>query len=157
MDCREIEQLLERYWESETSLEEEKALRAFFSKDDIPVHLKRYRDLFLYQSEQQFVGLDDDFDRRVLARVEPVVVKAKRLTWMNRCFPLLKAAAVIVLFLSFGNVVQHFNVGAEDGILLADTIGKQVSAPSVAISDEGRVEKVLADSLNEVERQLLQK
>lgn len=36
MDYKYIEQLLERYWECETSLEEENILRTFFSQDNIP-------------------------------------------------------------------------------------------------------------------------
>ena len=46
MDYKYIEQLLERYWECETSLEEENILRTFFSQDNIPVSLLRYKSLF---------------------------------------------------------------------------------------------------------------
>ena len=35
MDCKYIEQLLERYWQCETSLEEEAQLRAFFNGSDV--------------------------------------------------------------------------------------------------------------------------
>ena len=49
MDCKYIEQLLERYWQCETSLEEEAQLRAFFNGSDVPEHLLRYKDLFVYQ------------------------------------------------------------------------------------------------------------
>ena len=37
MDYKYINQLLERYWAAETTLEEEKILRTFFSQTDIPV------------------------------------------------------------------------------------------------------------------------
>ena len=70
MDCKYIEQLLERYWQCETSLEEEAQLRAFFNGSDVPEHLLRYKDLFVYQQLQQEVGLGADFDARVLAEVE---------------------------------------------------------------------------------------
>ena len=80
MDYKYIEQLLERYWQCETSLEEESELRAFFSKGEIPAHLLQYRDLFVYQQVQRETGLGEDFDARILAQVEPPVVKARRLT-----------------------------------------------------------------------------
>ena len=80
MDSKYIEQLLERYWQCETSLEDEAELRAFFSGNDVPGHLLRYKDLFVYQQLQQEVHLGEDFDARVLAEVEVPVVKAKRLT-----------------------------------------------------------------------------
>ena len=43
MDYKDIEQLLERYWQCETSIEEEATLRDFFSKEDVPAHLLRYK------------------------------------------------------------------------------------------------------------------
>lgn len=61
MDYKYIEQLLERYWQCETSLEEESELRAFFSKGEIPAHLLQYRDLFVYQQVQR----DDGAGRRL--------------------------------------------------------------------------------------------
>ena len=88
MDSKYIEQLLERYWQCETSLEDEAELRAFFSGSDVPKHLLRYKDLFVYQQLQQEVHLGEDFDARVLAEVEVPVVKAKRLTLAARFMPL---------------------------------------------------------------------
>ena len=38
MDYKDIEQLLERYWQCETSVEEESVLRDFFSREDVPAH-----------------------------------------------------------------------------------------------------------------------
>ena len=107
MDFKYIEQLLERYWRCETSLEEEAQLRAFFTKEEIPEHLLRYKDLFVYQQFQQEVLLGADFDARVLAEIEVPVVKAKRMTLTARFMPLFKAAAVVAVVLSLGNVMQH--------------------------------------------------
>ena len=53
MDFKYIEQLLERYWQCETSLEEEAQLRTFFTEEDVPEYLSRYKDLFVYQQLQQ--------------------------------------------------------------------------------------------------------
>lgn len=152
MDYKYIEQLLERYWQCETSLEEESILRLFFSKEDVPAHLLRYKDLFAYQQVQQEVGLSDDFDARVLAQVETPVVKARRMTLVGRFMPLFKAAAVIALMLSLGNVAQHSFIGDDGKVLAADTIGKQVTAPSVALSDEAKAEQILADSLQKINK-----
>lgn len=66
MDYKYIEQLLERYWRCETSLQEEEILRMFFSQEDIPVALVPYRSLFVYeQNEKEMDVLGDDFDQRV--------------------------------------------------------------------------------------------
>ena len=44
MDYKYIEQLLEKYWNCQTSLEEEHILRTFFAQKDIPESLKVYKD-----------------------------------------------------------------------------------------------------------------
>ena len=154
MDFKYIEQLLERYWQCETSLEEEARLRAFFSGNDVPGHLLRYKDLFVYQQFLQDDHLGEDFDARVLAEVEVPVVKAKRLTLTARFMPLFKAAAVVAVVLSLGNVMQHSFFSDVKEVAAADTIGKQISAPSVALSGEVPVthEKQLIDSLNRVDK-----
>ena len=73
MDCKYIEQLLERYWQCETSLEEEAQLRAFFNGSDVPEHLLRYKDLFVYQQLQQEVGWEQIST--------PVCLQKWRLRW----------------------------------------------------------------------------
>ena len=52
MDYKYITQLLERYWNCETSLEEEAILRTFFSQKDVPAELLPYKDLFTYEATE---------------------------------------------------------------------------------------------------------
>ncbi|MGP1535923.1 hypothetical protein [Bacteroides heparinolyticus] len=155
MDSKYIEQLLKRYWQCETSLEEEAQLRAFFSGSDVPAHLLRYKELFVYEQLQQEVHLGEDFDARVLAEIEVPVVKAKRLTLAARFIPLFKAAAVVAAILSLGNVMQHSFFSDVKEVASADTIGKQISAPSVALSGEAAVakESQVIDSLRLVDKE----
>ena len=71
MDYKYIEQLLERYWRCETTLQEEEILRSFFSQEDVPVALLAYRDLFVAQREEtKQEVLDESFDERMLAMVD---------------------------------------------------------------------------------------
>ena len=108
MDYKYIEQLLERYWSGETSLEEENILRAFFSQKEIPASLLPYRDIFVYQavSKSEEV-LDSDFDDKILALIdEPEVVKARTITLRQRLAPMFKAAAVVAIMLTLGNAIQ---------------------------------------------------
>jgi len=155
MDCKQIEQLLNRYWRCETSLEEEAELRTFFNEGNVPQHLLRYKDLFVYQQVEQQVCLGKDFDARVLAEVEAPVVRAKRLTLTFRLMPLFKAVAVLTIIFSLGNVAQHSFLGDVKEVAAADTIGKQISAPSVALSG-GDVtvshEQQLLDSLHRMRK-----
>ena len=47
-----IEELLERYFEGETSATEEKLIRAFFASGEVPEHLAAYAPLFAYFDEE---------------------------------------------------------------------------------------------------------
>lgn len=107
MDYKYIEQLIERYWQCETSLMEEQILRSFFSQKEIPAHLLPYREVFVYQQTQQEVKLSANFDEKVLAAIETPVVKAKHLTMVSRFMPLMKAAAMIAFVITLGNVAQR--------------------------------------------------
>ncbi len=106
MDYKYIEQLLERYFQCETTLKEEEILRSFFSQDDVPVWLAEYKVLFDYESMRE-QALGDEFDERILALIEKESpVKARVLTMTQRLKPLFKAAAVIAIILTLGNAAQ---------------------------------------------------
>ena len=104
MDYKYIEQLLERYWQCETTLQEEAILRSFFSQDDVPAELEQYKALFAMQQEP---SLGDDFDARILAMVgQEEKPKAKVVTLTSRLMPLFRAAAVVAIILTLGNAAQ---------------------------------------------------
>lgn len=114
MDYKYIEQLLERYWACETSLEEERILRAFFSQNELPAHLAKYKALFGYEQQQKDIRLGEEFDQRVLKMVgetkapkKEVVIKARRLTLSYRLRPLYRAAASVAIVLLLGTAAQH--------------------------------------------------
>ena len=106
MDYKYIEQLLERYFNAETSLEEESILRTFFSQTDVPAEMQQWRSLFTVENTEK---LDDDFDARIMEMIskeEPHTVIARRVSITQRLMPLFKAAAVIAIFLTIGGALQ---------------------------------------------------
>lgn len=111
MDYRYIEQLLQRYFNAETSLEEESILRTFFSQKEIPAEMQQWRALFVAEEKEM---LDDDFDARILAMIEAEQqenaerqpVKARRVTLTQQLKPLFKAAAVVAIILTLGGALQ---------------------------------------------------
>ena len=108
MDYKYISQLLERYWQADTSLEEERILRTFFSQPDVPEELKTYRSLFVYeQDEPARHRLGADFDSRFADLLEEEApVRARRITLRARLAPLFKAAAIVAVILTLGNAAQ---------------------------------------------------
>ena len=106
MDYKYIEQLLERYWQCETTLQEESILRTFFSQEDVPASLMQYTALFTLEQEKPELG--DDFDARILEMVgeNTEAPKAKMVTLTTRLMPLFRAAAVVAIILTLGNAAQ---------------------------------------------------
>ena len=165
MDYKYIEQLLERYWDCETTNEEESILRTFFSQKDVPARLLKYRSLFEYQKQAADISpLGDEFDQKVLASIyediedSPKVVKAKVVSFGSYIKPLFKAAAIVAMVLTIGDAAQWsmgFNPQeqASQQIMAADTaqidngmvtagvdqnVGDSIAAKSI---------KVMADSI----------
>ena len=68
MNFKEIEQLLERYYEGKTTLSEEKLLKEFFSRDDVPVHLKPHQPMFRFFTAEATQLLSDEQQDKVLMR-----------------------------------------------------------------------------------------
>ena len=67
MDSKHIEQLLEKYWNCETSLEEEKQLREYFGGENVPGQWKEASELFRYFEQQRHQPLTDQtFETDVL-------------------------------------------------------------------------------------------
>lgn len=72
MDSKRIEELLGKYWQCETSLEEEQQLREYFSGDDIPEQLKETAALFRYFSQHKKKAITDvAFETHVLDQIKP--------------------------------------------------------------------------------------
>ena len=155
MDYKYINQLLDRYWKGETSLEEEEILRAFFSQDELPAELKPYQALFSYEmGEAKQEALGDDFDRKMMAMIEDEYAKepnrAKVVSLTDCLKPLFKAAAIVAIFLTLGNALQvPFQNNAEDNV---GNVGytKSGKGVSVALGDSATVDSMQRTGLDQV-------
>ena len=148
MDYKYIEQLMERYWECETTLEEEHILRTFFAQENVPASLLPYKDLFTYglkDTEENRLG--DDFDKRMLDMIgEPAPVKARTIHLTERLKPLFKAAAIVAIILTLGNAAQvAFQPKSPDNIANADGYTSTTEGAAVA-----KVDTMKQDSMRTV-------
>lgn len=143
MDYKYIEQLLERYWACQTTLEEEEILRAFFCQTAVPAHLQRYRALFVYEHEEKKVEvLDENFDNKVLAMIgETQQTKARTVSIYQRMKPLFRAAAIVAIILTLGNAMQVTFESKQTTQPVAE-MPKASDGPSVAAvkTDSSKVE-----------------
>ena len=157
MDYKYITQLLERYWECQTTLEEENILRAFFSQDDIPASLLKYRDLFVYETvEPKTDVLGQEFDDKILAIIsEGEPVKAKIVSMRQRMMPLFRAVAAVAIFLTVGNAMQmSLNTDSSyDGV--AGYESPDIHGVNMAKHDTIKVDSLHRSSLQPMESQAI--
>ncbi len=52
MELDKLEKILEKYFEGETTISEEKELKVYFTRETVPSHLEKYKDMFQYFSEE---------------------------------------------------------------------------------------------------------
>lgn len=161
MDYKYIEQLLDRYFLCETSLEEESILRSFFAQDDVPAHLLAYKDMF------QALKVDDqhlsaDFDDKILSVIAEDeqknnlhVVKAKPIRMSYQLRPFFKAAAVVAIILSFSLAVQQAMYSSQEpgGVTYGPVNGIRTTSPETALDQNGIVARPdsLAQLSNDVQ------
>lgn len=142
MDYKYINQLLERYWQGETSLEEEQILRAFFSQADVPAELQKYCSLFAYeQLETKTDVLGKDFDEKIMAAIaDPEPVEARIITLSQSFAPLFKAVAIVAIILTLSNAAQiSFDENNYENVT---SFEKPVNGVSVALGDSVRTDSV---------------
>ena len=89
MELDRIEKLLEKYFEATTTVEDEKQLRDYFSKDSVAPHLEQYAPMFNYFS----IAKDERFTKQV-----PLKPRVSYHKWIS-----IAAVAVIAFGIFFGN------------------------------------------------------
>jgi hypothetical protein len=71
MDSSKAEQLLEKYWMCETSLEEEQELRAFLVGNDVPESMKPAAAMFRFFDAEKNKSLNENFETAVTKKLRP--------------------------------------------------------------------------------------
>ena len=151
MDYKYIEQLMERYFEAETTLKEEQILKAFFeqSEEDLPAELRQYRALFAAMVQEDALG--DDFDERLLRMTEEnTQVKARTISLTERLKPLFRAAAIVAIVLTLSNALNQSMVDNATWVDESNYALEQIapSANEPAMAYEQFVDTLISDSLS---------
>ncbi|MDG1397411.1 MAG: hypothetical protein P8P88_03405 [Polaribacter sp.] len=87
MELANIEKLVEKYLEAETTLQEETTLRNYFKEGDVAPHLQEYAFMFNYFTTTK----DETYTRTI--KLEPKQSKKRNYKWLS-------VAASIMLLLS---------------------------------------------------------
>ena len=94
----QIEALLNKYWEGETTLQEEVILQSYFNNGTVATQFKAYQPLFQYFTEEKKdVLIDQDFDFAIQEIPTTSKIRSiRRKSW----FYLAKIAASVLLIFS---------------------------------------------------------
>lgn len=91
MEYNKIEQLLEKYFNAETSIAEEKELRAYFASPNVAAHLLQYKPVFDYFSFSKELEFQAEIPKLPKSRD-----KERKLAWLS-------IAASVVVLLGIGS------------------------------------------------------
>lgn len=83
MELNNIENLLEKYFQGETSIAEENQLRAYFSSSNVAQHLEQYKPMFGYFSQAK--------EQKSTYEI-PLQTKKRNTAWLS-----IAASAVVLL------------------------------------------------------------
>ena len=156
MDYKYIEQLIERYFACETTLQEEQILRSFFSQGNVPSNLSEYAELFRYESSESNIHLGEEFDARMMELVERKSgMKNKVVSIRGKFTPLFKAAAIVAIVLTIGNAAEQSignrpSEGFDDVTAINPYIKKDNISAAIKVKDNTQAETktvVKSDSL----------
>ena len=103
MELDRIENLIEKYFEGETTIAEEKELQTYFSSEDVAQHLDQYKAMFGYFASAK----EQKFEQKI-----PFLAIKRNLAWLSI------AASIVVLLGMFTfynyNMNQNQDLGTFD-------------------------------------------
>ena len=145
MDLNKIEELLNKYWNAETSLEEEEQLRTYFNGRNIPEQFNEAAALFRYFSANKKKELSDvSFNKTVLSKVKAGGKGKMRSLVFNS---LRIAAGISVLVVAFWFV--HQEVRQSDPQEIEDTYND----PKLAFEETKKALRMISRSFGNAEQQ----
>jgi len=104
MELAKIENLLEKYFEAETSIQEEAILQKYFAQKEVPEHLKQYKEMFNFFSSSSLETSNRTIE---LTRESKKTISIK---WLS-------IAAMLVFFIGIYSVYQQNETEKEEARL----------------------------------------
>jgi hypothetical protein len=105
MELNKIEQLLDKYFDAETTVAEEQQLKAYFASGNVAPHLEQYRDMFGYFNAQDNATYN-----------KPLVFEQKRdyRKWISVAASVVLLAGMVTWFSVIENTTNQQELGTYD-------------------------------------------
>ncbi|MCL7754100.1 hypothetical protein [Polaribacter sp. Z022] len=139
MELANIEKLVEKYENAETSLQEEATLRNYFTGGNVAPHLQEYAFMFNY-----FAATKDETYTKTI-QLEPKKSKKRNLKWLS-----VAASVVLLLSVFIGKneydryqAQKQFDQISKGLMLLSSNLKKGEKAVATLYTYENTVNKIL--------------
>ena len=160
MDSERLKMLLKKYWNCETSLQEEREIKGYFATEDSPASLTEIAALFRYydlENKKELSG--SSFDKEILELLQNEsagIKKTKQITMQPWLISLGKIAAALIIVLSVVFIVQQrtSNKNSMDNMAIAfekDTFDD----PEQAYKETMEALMLISKHLNEGKKQTM--
>ncbi|ADB39350.1 HEAT repeat domain-containing protein [Spirosoma linguale] len=135
---QDIDKLLERYYEGETSLDEERQLRQFFQQESIPVHLQHHSAQFRYFADAHNEHPSLKFSTALASKLDPLTSNPFGIlkNWSVRI-----AASIALLLIGFAGGLLYTHWRSADA-------STQLANSTASATPEVAIKKVLAFESN---------
>lgn len=135
--------LIEKYFNGETSLEEEAELKTYFNAGQIEPKHQAYQPLFQYFQKEQEVEVSNGFDKKLFEKIERQGAKVIQLRNFRR--RLMRVAAVAVVFLA---AYLFFNKPTEPAPPVVDWSAYEIHDEQLAYEETIKALKLLSSKIN---------
>jgi hypothetical protein len=105
MSSQRIEKILEKFYQGDTSLEEERLLREHFLRDEVAANMQELKWQFLHNEEENRESLPDSFDDDVVRAIQ-LRERKQKVSRRTMIFYVSGVAATVLLMIS---IFFHFN------------------------------------------------
>jgi len=143
MNLQEIDNLIIKYEDGETSLYEERLLHDFFKGENVPAHLKSYREMFLfYNLETQRSVSGESLDEKILNELEKGTIIPFSQSKKKIFYSIAGIAATIIILIG---LFFQFGIKNNAQITVTDTYNN----PELAYLQARRALMMVSKNLNE--------
>jgi len=163
MNTKEIKRLLEKYYNAESSEEEELIIRNFFRGGHIPEELRSDREIFAYYEEMSGIREPSgNLEGRIIAAIAGSEQKIGS-PFRKRILISLSAVAAILLILAGsyfflaresgpGDTFTDPRIAYTETMKILYDVSARMNRGTMALATVGRMEEITAKSLDELSR-----
>ena len=166
MNAKELNRLIEKYYNGETSEEEEKSLREYFKRDDIPYGYETEKDIFRYYTAAGAVPESSaDFAARIISAIDIVDKQERPVKFRKYVLLYLSAAAgMLILVGSWFFFVHRSEPGdtfTDPAIAYAETmkvligVSSQLNHATRALEPVGKINEMTTKSFKTINKKAL--